>query len=109
MFRNEGDGRFTDISKDNEACPAAFGGRSATVLDINGDGLLDLLVGEEPVSGYNGSPTKTSRLFRNLGGLKFQDVSGQVGIPEDAAGLGVAAADVNGGAISGLQPGSTWG
>ena len=96
LFRNDGDGRFTDISAGNGACPPAFGGRSATVLDIDGDGLLDLLVGEEPVAGYNGSPTKTSRMFRNLGGLKFQDVSAQIGIPQDAAGLGVAAADVNG-------------
>jgi len=95
MFRNDGRGQFTDISKGNAACPTEFGGRSATVLDFDGDGLLDLLVGEEPVSGYNGSPTHTSRLFRNLGGLRFQNVSKQVGIPTGAAGLGVAAADIN--------------
>ncbi len=95
LFRNEGEGRFTDISEGNGACPVAFGGRSATVLDIDGDGLLDLLVGEEPVSGYNGSPTRTSRLFRNLGNLRFEDVTRRAGIPQDAAGLGVAAADVN--------------
>lgn len=95
MFRNDGAGRFTDISKNNAACPEAFGGRSVTALDINGDGLLDLLVGEEPISGYNGSETRTSRLFQNLGNLKFKDVSREAGIPEDAAGLGVAAADLN--------------
>lgn len=95
LFRNDGDGKFTDVSKDNAACPAGFGGRSATVLDFDGDGLLDLLVGEDPIPGYNGSKTKTSRLFRNTGELKFEDVSSRVGIPQDAAGLGVAAADVN--------------
>jgi len=96
LFRNDGGGRFTDISKESGACPQEFGGRSVTVLDYDGDGRLDLLVGEEPHSGYNGSPTHTSRLFRNLGDLRFKDVSREAGIPEGAAGLGVAAADVNG-------------
>lgn len=94
LFRNDGAGKFTDVSKDNGACPAAFGGRSVAVLDYDGDGLLDLLVGEDPIPGYNGSKTKSSRLFRNKGGLQFEDVSKAVGLP-DVPGLGVAAADVN--------------
>jgi len=65
------------------------------VLDYDGDGLLDLLVGEDPNPGYNGSKTKSSRLFRNKGGLKFEDVSRAAGLPENLPGLGVAAADVN--------------
>lgn len=95
LFRNDGGGRFTDLSAGNGACPKAFGGRSATVLDFDGDGLLDLLVGEDPLPGYNGSKTRSSRLFRNLGDLQFEDVSRQAGLPEGIAGLGVAAADVN--------------
>jgi hypothetical protein len=95
LFRNDGGGQFTDISLSNGACPPALGGRSATVLDYDGDGRLDLLVGEDPLAGYNGSPTTSSRLFRNLGGLRFEDVSRQVGLPEGIPALGVAAADVN--------------
>lgn len=95
LFRNDGGGSFTDIGKDNGACPPAFGGRSAAVLDYDGDGLLDLLVGEDPLPGYNGSPTKSSRLFRNLGALQFEDASRAAGLPADVPGLGVAAADVN--------------
>ena len=96
MFVNGGKGQYTNTSKNNAACPPAFGGRSATVLDYNGDGLLDLLVGEDPIPGYNGSKTKRSRLFRNKGGTQFEDVTVAAGIPENAAGLGVAASDVNG-------------
>jgi hypothetical protein len=95
LFRNGGGGKFTDVSKDNGACPAAFGGRGVCVLDYDGDGLLDLLVGEDPNPGYNGSKTKSSRLFRNKGNLQFEDVSRAVGLPEGIPGLGVAAADVN--------------
>jgi hypothetical protein len=95
LFRNEGTAKFTNITADNGACPAAFGGRGVTVLDYDGDGLLDLLVGEDPIPGYNGSKTKSSRLFRNKGNLQFEDVSQQVGLPLDIPGLGVAAGDIN--------------
>src|SRR5262249_29558374 len=65
LLKNEGKGNFTDVSKASGACPQDFGGRSATVLDYDGDGLLDILVGEDPIPGYNGSKTKRTRLFRN--------------------------------------------
>lgn len=95
LFENNGKGIFSNISKGNAACPDSFGGRSVTVLDYDGDGLLDLLAGEDPVIGYNGSKTKSSRLFRNKGGLQFEDVSGKIGLSKGYPGYGVAAADVN--------------
>lgn len=95
LFRNGGGGKFVDVSEGNGACPAAFGGRSATVLDFDGDGLLDLLVAEDPFRGYNGSKTSSTRLFRNTGNLQFADVTQKAGIPAGIPGLGVAAADVN--------------
>ncbi|HYE21876.1 MAG TPA: CRTAC1 family protein [Tepidisphaeraceae bacterium] len=94
LFRNDGNGKFTDVSENNPACPPAFGGRSATVLDFDGDGLLDLLVGEDPYKGYNGSTTRAARLFRNTGDLKFEDATAAAGIA-DVPAYGVAAADVN--------------
>ena len=96
LLANDGQGRFKNVSAASGACPAAFGGRSACVLDFDGDGLLDLLVGEDPLPGYNGSATKSTRLFRNKGGLAFEDASRAAGIPEGIPGLGVAAADVTG-------------
>lgn len=96
LLENTGGGQFRDISESSGACPAEFGGRSAATADFDGDGWLDLVVGEDPLPGYNGSPTKSSRVFRNLGGLQFADVSREIGIPDQTPGLGVAASDLNG-------------
>lgn len=92
LFRNNGGGKFSDISAECGACPPKFTARSATVLDYDGDGLLDLLVGECFVQGGEGR----SKLFHNRGELKFEDVSRSAGLPERVVGLGVAAGDVNG-------------
>lgn len=96
LFRNDGKGRFVDVSRESGCCPEEFGGRGCAVLDIDGDALLDLLVGEDPLVGYNGSPTRSSRLFRNQGGLSFTDVSREAGLPEAVPGLGACVADWSG-------------
>lgn len=94
LFRNDG-GKFVDISQASGACPPVLGtARNVGVLDYDNDGLLDLLVVEDTFN----SRDKAGRtmLFRNLGGLKFRDVTRQVGLPEDAFGLGCAIGDLNG-------------
>lgn len=95
LFQNDGKGNFINISKNNGACPVNFGGRAVAVFDYDGDELLDILAGEDPMPGYNGSKTKSSRLFKNIGGLQFKDVTKEVGIPEDVPGYGAAVCDVN--------------
>jgi hypothetical protein len=82
-------GKFRDVSKGNGAC-VIFGGRSVGVLDFDGDGLLDLLVGGDQ---WTGSETK---LFRNQGKLAFEDASAKAGLPKDLPGLGVLTCDFNG-------------
>ncbi len=92
LFRNDGGGKFADVSNASGACPADFPARSACLLDFDGDGLLDLLVGE---CFFQGGKSR-SRLFRNKGGLAFENVTTKVGLPERVTGFGVAAGDVNG-------------
>ncbi|WP_254513005.1 CRTAC1 family protein [Anatilimnocola floriformis] len=92
LFRNDENGKFTNISQDCGACPEGMACRSACALDYNGDGLLDLLVGE---CFFQGGKSRT-RLYRNDGNLKFTDVTKEAGLPEENTGFGVAAGDVNG-------------
>ncbi len=91
LFQNAG-GKFTDITAASGACPESLlTARNIGVFDYDNDGLLDLLVIEDK---FTRQPR--SALFRNLGGMKFKDVTVEAGLPEDLFGLGHAVADLNG-------------
>ena len=91
LFRND-NGTLVDVSESSGACPdELWTARNIGVFDYDGDGLLDLLVLEDFF-------TKEPRsiLFRNLGGMKFEEANAKVGLPDDIFGLGLAVGDVNG-------------
>lgn len=91
LFRND-KAKFSDVSEASGACPKRLGtARNIGVLDYDGDGLLDLFVVEDK---FIKGPS--CRLFRNKGNLQFEDVTKEVGLPEDIFGLGLAVADLNG-------------
>ena len=92
LFRND-DGRFLDISEASGIRIADRNGRAIGVLDYDGDGRLDLFMVADSLTG---SGTRVSKLLRNTGGLTFQDVTTDAGLPPDLAGLGVAVGDANG-------------
>lgn len=91
LFRNDGGGKFTDVSKDSGAVLPLFAGRGLAALDANGDGLLDLMLCERYYGAVQYGPT----MLRNKGNFKFDHVSEEVGLPAKLSGLGVAVADVN--------------
>ncbi|MDQ6663097.1 MAG: CRTAC1 family protein [Acidobacteriota bacterium] len=69
LFRNEGKGRFTDVT--DEAGLAGSGySIGAAAADFDNDGNVDLFV-----TGVN-----ENHLYRNLGNGKFQDVTAKSGI-----------------------------
>ncbi|QDU73559.1 FG-GAP repeat protein [Bremerella volcania] len=96
LFRGDGGGKFTDVSEQSGTCPLGYAGRGAASLDYDGDGLLDLLTCEQY---YSSNVQRGPVLYRNLGDMRFKDVSKQAGLPIGLGGLGVCAADVNGDTI----------
>ncbi|HMB69818.1 MAG TPA: VCBS repeat-containing protein, partial [bacterium] len=62
-------------------------GSGAAMLDYDGDGRLDVYVVDS--AGPN-------RLYRNLGGLRFEDVTDAAGVGDPGCGMGAVAADVDG-------------
>jgi hypothetical protein len=113
LFHNEGGGKFRDVTASSGIRNASFG-TSAAWLDYDRDGKLDLFVANyvqwtpkgdlwcsldgatksycTPES-YKGTSCK---LFHNLGGGKFEDVSQKAGIADPTSkSLGVSVFDYN--------------
>ncbi len=93
LFRNDG-GRFVDVSAEAGITQADKDGRGLGVVaaDLDGDGKLDLFVTNDQSANF---------LFRNLGGMRFEEVAATSGVACNADGnyqasMGVAAADVDG-------------
>jgi hypothetical protein len=91
LFHNNGDGTFTDVSK--ESGIAAHLGKAWGVVaaDVNGDGWMDLFVSNDTVANF---------LFTNRGGGKFEETGFAAGVAysDDGrarSGMGVDAADFN--------------
>jgi enediyne biosynthesis protein E4 len=91
LFRNNGDGTFTDISRDAGLGAAVGNGLGVIADDVNGDGRMDVFVAND------GTP---NHLWINTGNRRFAEsalLSG-VAIDQDGApkaGMGVHAADVD--------------
>ncbi|MGH9660208.1 MAG: FG-GAP-like repeat-containing protein, partial [Bryobacteraceae bacterium] len=90
-----------DFVLDNHATPNKHlvetmpGGLAA--FDYDGDGRLDLyFVNGAPLPGLvKRSPRDWNRLYRNLGDLRFEDVTERTGVAGTGYGMGVAMGDYN--------------
>ena len=66
------------------------------LLDYNGDGLLDVYLVQGGEITAEGEDSPGNRLYRNLGGFRFQDMTESAGVGDKGYGMAAAAADYDG-------------
>jgi FG-GAP-like repeat/ASPIC and UnbV len=91
LYRNNHDGTFTDVSDSVGLTPIVFA-MGANFGDIDNDGYPDMYFG-------TGNPQYRSvipnKLFRNIGGKRFEDVTGSSRMGNLQKGHGVSFADID--------------
>ena len=83
LYRNVGGARFEDVTQNSGLGGEGLVAGPVAVFDFDSDGLLDIYIGyfgdylhgEVPTVNRNNQNALPNRLFRNLGGLRFEDVT----------------------------------
>lgn len=88
LLRNDGQGRFTDVTFDAGLGETYYPTQTAARADYDNDGDLDVFIGNESHTkiDYDGNPSTSSgidapcELYRNNGDGTFDDVAAQLGV-----------------------------
>jgi Na+-transporting NADH:ubiquinone oxidoreductase subunit NqrB len=86
LFRNNGDGTFTDVTQAMGIVDDGIRGFSPCVVDTDGDRYPELLL----VADFG-----TSRYFINRGGTAFEEFTVRSGAGQEWSGMGTAIGDVD--------------
>lgn len=103
LYINQGDGTFKEMAE-KYGIANTERTRNATFFDYDKDGYLDLFILNQPpnpgsYSEYTGTklllPKYTSRLYQNIKGIKFKDVTEKAGLLKTSFPNSVSASDLN--------------
>jgi hypothetical protein len=91
LFHNNGDGTFTDVSRQSGIASRLGKAWGVVATDINNDGAMDLFVANDTLPNF---------LFVNRGKGKFQEIGTEAGVAYSASGrarsgMGLDSADFN--------------
>ena len=93
IFRNDGDGTFTDVTAGSGFTPTGYIVGGLTFGDFDGSGRQSIYVsywtqelnGDPALMRHEGAFPGMNRLFRNLGEYRFDDVTIEAGLGETRA------------------------
>jgi hypothetical protein len=78
LYRNNGNGTFTDVSQDTGIAAHMGKGMSVSFADYDGDGFLDAFVANDTTPAF---------LFHNVGGKRFEEVGSTAGVAYSPEGF----------------------
>ena len=91
LYRNNGDGTFTDVSQKTGIAKHFGKGMGAVIADYDGDGFMDIFVANDNHANF---------LFHNIAGKRFEEVAFESGVAytqgaNDISGMGADFKDVD--------------
>jgi len=94
LVRNDGGERWVDVTRAAGLAEPAYPTQTGVFGDLDGDGSLDLYLGNEFESeGGQGAERHPAQLFRNDGAGRFTDIAAAAGVENDRFCKGVATGD----------------
>ncbi|MCP5102636.1 MAG: CRTAC1 family protein [bacterium] len=103
LYRNRGSGKFEDVSAASNLGGKDLVGGPATAFDYDNDGLLDIYIayfgdyprGKLPKLTRDNLNALPNKLFRNLGGMRFEDVTEKAGVGNTGWGQALGHTDID--------------
>jgi len=81
LYRNNGDGTFTDVSESTGIAAKMGKGMSVSFADYDDDGFMDLFVANDTTRNF---------LFHNIGGKRFEEIGVEAGVAYGAYGTALS-------------------